>query len=218
MFIWLKARFPYIVIFLALLMGSFWWYMPKAALSATEVDRYMARIEQQDHIFASAAANQRFRAFLEADDGEAFYTLNYYKFREKAQYDADLMKTGTAESGLSGEDAYTLFSTAMVKLLAAQASHPIFGTEWLADTSGAWDRLVIVRYRNRRDIAEIYANPKFGEISHHKWAALASGERQLASAVHIPSMHYPIFLLAFFVSLGLAYGFNSLLRIRRPTK
>jgi hypothetical protein len=97
----------------------------------------------------------------------------------------------------------------MIPLLARRASHPIFGTNWLGG-DGNWDRLVIVRYRSRRDIAEIYADPAFAEASVHKWAAIRENGRMLAQGLHIPEAFIPAVLLAllagYFVRTALRFA------------
>lgn len=81
----------------------------------------------------------------------------------------------------------------MVKLLAQNASHPIFGTtSILSDsidfTPDNWDRLVIVHYRSRRDMANIFASDEFANASAHKWAGIKSNHRLVVQATHIPSI------------------------------
>ena len=83
----------------------------------------------------------------------------------------------------------------MLRLLASRASHPIFGSQWADIASSGWDRIVIVRYRSRRDIAEIFASPEFAEASAHKWAALKRNDRMLVQGLHIPELHIPAILL-----------------------
>ena len=84
----------------------------------------------------------------------------------------------------------------MLRLLARRASHPIFGSDWADTASSGWDRIVVVRYRSRRDIAEIFASSEFSEASAHKWAALKRNDRMLVQGLHIPELQVPAALLA----------------------
>lgn len=159
-------------------------------LSSEEVDRYLERIESQTQIPGGRHDIPELRRFLESDDGRAFYTVNLYEFHERAQYLGDQPYQG------SGREAFERFSEVMLGLLATRASHPIFGSEWADSASSGWDRIVIVRYRSRRDIAEIFANPDFADAGAHKWAALKRNDRMLVQALHIPELHVPLALLA----------------------
>ena len=99
----------------------------------------------------------------------------------------------------------------MIKLLARNSSHPIFGTDWVDEHSSDWDRLVIVRYRSRRDIAEIFASEEFADASEHKWAALADNDRLLVQGLHIPSFY----LIALILTLLIYALYSIRLRTRK---
>ena len=86
----------------------------------------------------------------------------------------------------------------MVRLLTAHASHPIYAGEWPEAWENSninnWDRIVIVRYRSRRDIADIFASQDFAIASADKWAALQKNERMLVQGTHIPELYALIML------------------------
>ncbi len=165
----------------ALLLGLFmlWYSWGATPLSADEIDVYMTEMAAQPEVFENDQERAAMRSFLEADDGRPFYTINLYAFHDRADYSSETGFEG------SGREAYDRFSAVMVRLLASRASHPIFGTAWL-EGDGDWDRLVIVRYRSRRDIAAIYASPEFALASVHKYAAIDANARMLAQGLHIP--------------------------------
>lgn len=175
----------------ALLLGALLWMYAwsQSPLSAEEVDRYIERIEAQTQNPGGRHDIPELRRFLDSDDGNPFYTVNLYEFREQAQYLDDQPHRG------SGQEAFARFSEVMIRLLASRASHPIFGSQWADITSSGWDRIVIVRYRSRRDIAEIFASPEFVDASAHKWAALQRNDRMLVQGLHIPELHIPAILL-----------------------
>jgi len=173
-----------------LLVALLWTYAwSQNPLSADEVDRYIERIQAQTQNPGGRHDIPELRRFLDSDDGNPFYTVNLYEFREQAQYRDDTPHGG------SGREAFARFSEVMLRLLASRASHPIFGSQWADIASSGWDRIVIVRYRSRRDIAEIFASPEFAEASAHKWAALQRNDRMLVQALHIPEFHIPAILL-----------------------
>jgi uncharacterized protein (DUF1330 family) len=173
-----------------LLAALLWLYAwSQTPLSAEEVDRYIERIEAQTQNPGGRHDIPELRRFLDSDDGNPFYTVNLYEFHEQAQYLDDQPHQG------SGQEAFARFSEVMLRLLARRASHPIFGSQWADIASSGWDRIVIVRYRSRRDIAEIFASPEFAEASAHKWAALERNDRMLVQGLHIPELHIPAILL-----------------------
>jgi hypothetical protein len=161
-----------------------------APLTELEIDRYIDRIESQTQVPGGRHDLPALRRFLEEDDGEPFYTVNLYEFHDRAQYVGGKADVGT------GRDAYDRFSRVMVRLIAERSSHPIFGSDWIDSGTTTWDRIVIVRYRSRRDIAEVFASTEFAEASADKWAALKNNDRLLVQALHIPELHVPVILLA----------------------
>ena len=180
--------------FAALLLALLWLYAaPGTPLSPAEVDAYMAAIEGQTQRPGGRQDPVALRRFLEEDDGGPFYTVNLYDFRDVAQYEGD---AAGADPAVSGTEAFDRFSAVMIPLLARQASHPVFGTRWSDGGTSGWDRLVIVRYRSRRDMAEIFASDAFADASAHKWAALARNERLRVLGLQVPELGLPLGLLA----------------------
>ncbi|MFT7671415.1 MAG: hypothetical protein ACI8X5_004133 [Planctomycetota bacterium] len=178
-------------VFTILMLGLLWLYaFSQSPLSAEEVDRYIERIEAHAHKPGGRHDMAELRRFLDSDDGRAFYTVNLYEFNDRAQYFDDQPHQE------SGREAFGRFSKVMLRLLAKRASHPILGSDWADIASSGWDRIVVVRYRSRRDIAEIFASPEFSEASAHKWAALKRNDRMLVRGLHIPELHVPLAVLA----------------------
>lgn len=172
-------------------VGLMFWYQWSArSLSPAEVNGYMNAIAAQTQMPGGRHDLTALRHFLETDDGQPFYTVNLYRFHDQAEY-----PQGSAYDG-SGALAYDRFSRIMIRLLAARASHPVFGTNWIGTGRTDWDRIVIVRYRSRRDIADMFASDAFAEASLHKWAALEANERLLAGAVSVPGGGSVIFLMS----------------------
>ena len=169
-------------------------------LSSEEVDHYIARIQSQPQTPGGRHDMEALRRFLEDDDGRPFYTVNLYDFHERAQYLDDRLNQRT------GQETFDRFSEVMLRLLAERSSHPIFASNWTDAEITAWDRIVIVRYRSRRDIAEIFASAEFAEASAHKWAALKRNDRLLVQGLHLPELHLPVILLAL---LGAALFLSS---------
>lgn len=177
-----------------ILFGLLYWYQWSArTLSEDEIETYLSAIEAQTQIPGGKHDMVALRAFLEADDGRPIYTVNLYKFHEQAAYPAGSGFTGT------GEQAYELFSKAMISLMTKRGSHPIYGSSW-ADASSDWDRIVVVRYRSRRDLVDLFATDTFADASLHKWASIRDHQRMLVQATHIPDGKLLFLVLAFLAS------------------
>jgi len=188
-----------------LMLAGLWLYLGSGqALTQQEVDDYIGRIQAQ-------AGNpgqhdlQALRRFLEQDDGRPFYTVNLYQYYQQANYP-------DGQSELTGREAFNKFSAVMVKLLAQRASHPIFGSDWADSHLNPWHRLVIVRYRSRADIADIFASTEFAQASIHKWAGLERNQRLLVQGLHIPE------LTPFLIVLLMLMGLSLFMTLKPPTR
>ena len=175
------------ILTIPLLVLVAWYHGGSEPLSGDEVEFYLSSIGEQDQNPGGRHDFKALRNFLENDDGQPFYTVNLYNYHPKAHYELGSEYSNKFLDD-SGRAAFDRFSKVMIKLLASHASHPIFGSEWMDDSSD-WDRLVIVRYRSRRDIAKIFASDEFADASEHKWAALVDNERLLVQGLHIPSVY-----------------------------
>lgn len=175
-----------------------WYHGIETPLSKEEVEQHLAVIKGQKHSPGGRHDLKALRDFLESDDGHPFYTVNLYKYHVKAQYGDDSQNINKQEE-ISGQEAFENFSKVMVKLLPRHASHPIFGSSWVDHASSSWDRLVIVRYRSRRDIAKLFSSDEFASASEHKWASLADHERLLIQGLHIPSFYFVVIIMCLLV-------------------
>ena len=192
-----------------ILMALMYWYQWSARiLTSSEVDAYLATIQAQSQDPGPRHDLPALRGFLEQDDGKPIYTVNLYQFNKVADY-----PEGSGFSG-TGEEAYDRFSSVMVSLMARRGSHPIYGSSWADEASSAWDRIVIVRYRSRRDLADLFATEAFAEASLHKWASLREHDRMLVQALHVPDGRY----IAMLISLVFGIIFYAVGRIRLTQK
>lgn len=174
----------------AVVIFTFWYQWSARALLPIEVDTYMQIIEAQTKNTSSKHDLPALRKFLNEDDGKPIYTVNMYNFNKIANY-----PTNSGFDG-SGEQAYDRFSQTMVKLMLKRGSHPIFGSDWRDPSSSNWERIVIVRYRSRRDLADLFATPEFADASLHKWASIKDHERMLVKATHVPNAILIVALIA----------------------
>jgi hypothetical protein len=158
---------------LAILYGVFWlWYGGQAApLAQEEVDALIASIERSSRTRGGPDLEllEALRAVGEADDGHEFYMVNLMRIRKKALY---------PDGYDFGEDvraAARRYAAGIVPELLKRASFPVFlgaPTSLFLQPEGAdeWDQVGIVRYRSRRDLLEMVAEPGLAKIGVHKWA------------------------------------------------
>lgn len=167
----------------------YWYQWSASPLSQKEVDNYIATLSAQTQIPGGRHDLDAVRDLLEHDDGKPVYTLNLYSFRDVADYPA-----GSGFSG-TGEEAFSRFQRAMVRLTPKRAAHPVFSTSWTHDRTNDWDRVVIMRHRSRRDLADMFASDEFADASMHKWAAIETLDRSVVEAIQLPDGQIAILLL-----------------------
>jgi len=180
---------------LMFLAFMYWYQWSAHILTPSEVDAYMAKIEAQTQIPGPRHNLPALRKFLEDDDGKPVYTVNMYEYHEVADYPE------TSEFSGTGEEAYDRFASVMISLMAKRGSHPVYGSIWADEANSKWDRIVIVRYRSRRDLVDLFATDAFAEASLHKWASLRKHDRMLVQARHIPDGRYIFLLIALIVGI-----------------
>lgn len=168
----------------------YWYQFSSQILSPKEVNTYMGIVETQTQNSSARHDLPALRNFLNEDDGKPIYTVNLYNFHGIANYPKN------SGYGGSGEQAYERFSQVMIPLMLKRGSHPIYSSYWSDLTTSNWDRIVIVRYRSRRDLVDLFATNEFAEASLHKWASIKEHERMLVQAIHIPSSIFIIIIFA----------------------
>lgn len=195
---------------IAFFMMMYWYQWGSSSLSPSEVEEYMAVLEAQTQTPGARHDLTALRNFLSEDDGKPIYTVNLYNFHDVASY-----PDGSAFGG-TGAQAYERFSQIMVPLMLKRGSHPIYGSTWADRFNSKWDRIVIVRYRSRRDLVDLFATDDFADGSLHKWASLREHERMLVQALHLPDGKYIFTLIA--ILLGILINLVGRRMVRtRPT-
>jgi hypothetical protein len=160
---------------LAILYGLFvFWYGGRGApLTLREVDALLADIQRNagGEDGASPRMLEALRRVGEADDGREFYMVNLMRHREKAVY---------PEGNDFDDDvqaAERRYAAGILPRLLKRACLPVFvgtPTGLFIQPEGAdvWDQVGIVRYRSRRDLLEMVAEPGMSAVGVHKWASL----------------------------------------------
>ena len=157
-----------------------WWYTnTEGPLTAEEVEHFVAAYETANPGERSA---ERFRAFLSDDSGRQFIMVNALDLAEDSPH------VPGANPGESAAQLLGRYMEYMYPALLRRACHPVYAGRAIApamDVVGVgnaeqWTTGALMRYRSRRDLAEIATNPEFAGRHAFKIAAL---ERTLAFPV-----------------------------------
>lgn len=163
--IWLGTASLYLVFWL-------WYVGVRRPLGLDETDRYMKGIAAQG---VGDEQLSELRQFLEADTGKSFVMANILKLYERPP---------EVPQGASAHDTSRKLLERYAKpfkgAILRRACHPVFmGTaagkaieRWGVDDTADWSSAGMIRYRSRRDFAEILLLPAFTENHPFKLAAL----------------------------------------------
>ncbi len=156
----------------ALYVGFFGWYTSFGGpLTSEEIDRYVAILEERA---ADPQITAALRKFLEEDTGDDFAMVNVIELREPPL---------AVEGVPPGETATQVLGRYMAFMwpeLLRRACHPVVvGAAaanaldiWGIEGAESWSQGALMRYRSRRDMMEIAANPAFSGPHEFKQAAM----------------------------------------------
>jgi len=159
-----------------LVYGAFaaWYFNWRGRIRADEVDGYVARIRAVNPHSADRTADGVLRKFLEDDDGREFFMLNLVRL---APGDVKDPKTGALRPARAVMQDYT---NAFLPALIARGGHPAmvarkaggYVDSWGVEADPGWSVVGYMRYRSRRDMAELASDPRFGGGHEFKFAAV----------------------------------------------
>lgn len=167
------ARWTWLV--LAVIYAAFFaWYTSfRGPLSDAEIEDYLMRFAAGN---PSPSAQQlaNLRRFMEEDTGDDFVMVNLIDIYETPQ------QIPGVEPGETSEEVLAKYMAYMFPALLSRASHPVFGGSAanvamdLMNAPGMerWTSAGLMRYRSRRDLLEIAANPAFADAHLFKIAAM----------------------------------------------
>lgn len=158
----------------ALLYGAFraWYDNWRGRMRPEEIERFLAGMKGTP----GAALNDldTLRRFLEADDGREFFMLNLVKL---APGEVPHPKTGepTRAALLMRE-----YISGFLSVLIRRGGHPAlqaakvggYVDAWNVPPDPGWSFVGVVRYRSRRDMAELALDPRFTAAHPFKLAAI----------------------------------------------
>jgi hypothetical protein len=160
------------IVVAALYAGFFLWYTGvRGPLTPEEVDHY---VEVMTEGGTAPERIAELRKFLDDDPGGDFVIVNAILFRERP------LEVGDVRAGESSRDVLDRYMEYMWPALLMRACHPVVGgpaaatavEAWGIENGEEWSMAGLMRYRSRRDMLEIVANPVFRDSHEFKLAAM----------------------------------------------
>lgn len=208
-----RNRFA-LVLFVALLapyLAFLLWQTPvlwRSPLTATEIERYAAAMEQ--HLSQppeeKAAFIARIREWAAGDDGRPVLLLNLMRYRDRL---------GALPAGLAPMatplEANAHYEGLVAPLALKRGEYPLVGGAAQAESltpldpaSDRWDRVVVMRAPSRRAFIEFMADPAYGPSVPYKTAAAELVLIPLDAELAVPDLRLALgaALLVIFLSIG----------------
>jgi hypothetical protein len=167
----LNSYWPWVIALVIYLVFRAWYDNWRGRLSAGEIAALMLRISANNQ--AERSDRDTLRLFLETDDGREFFMLNLIRFA-----DGDVADPKTGER-LPARKVMQGYTRMFLPALFARGGHPALAARKIGgflDTWGTecppWSMMGYVRYRSRRDLAELVCDPKFSDAHDFKYAAI----------------------------------------------
>jgi hypothetical protein len=163
---WIPALSVY-ALFLA------WYVNWRGPLRAAEVKAFIDRLDSREAGGGERNDIEAFRRFLEADDGREFFMVNVVRIAPGEVVGPD----GVTRPAREVFERYTrhflpaLFARGGHPALAASKVGPYFDA-WGVPPDPGWSLLGYMRYRSRRDLAVLVADPRFSGAHDFKFAAM----------------------------------------------
>jgi hypothetical protein len=182
-----------------------WYFNWSGPLNGQEIDKAMAAFE------ASTGSEYTdlddLRAFLEEDDGKEIVMANLVRLHQEDvphPVSGDLVPPAT----VVGE-----YFEPFMKAMFLRGGHPVYQAgisggyidSWNVDADPRFGIAMMVRYRSRRDMVELFANPIFSEMHVYKFVAIektASFPTQISFSTFLQPKYWVPGLLLLMASLA----------------
>lgn len=145
-------------------------------LTAEEINQHLAVAEKNLTFENKERVMKGLRKWAEADDGKPVYMVNVMRYYDKLN-----RLPGTPDFQGTPQESNKLYEDAAVPMLTKNAGSLIYGSE----TQGAnvlaigdspamdnWNRVLVVRYPNRRAFLQLLSDPAYAPIEPYKLMAL----------------------------------------------
>jgi hypothetical protein len=198
------ALFP--ALFVVLFTALWYWQSPGYRLTPGDIDQYLGRMEaglqmeqrEKDEFLT------RLRQWAEHDDGKPVHMLNLIRF-----HDPMPPVPGHPEFKGSAEEANAHYERAIRPLLAARGVYPVFASTphdlgpelenksnliGFSPAMDDWDRVMLVRYPNRRAFLDMASDPTYLKMAPFKLAAIDLGFVPLNKNYQLPDPRWIVAL------------------------
>jgi hypothetical protein len=169
----LNSYWPWVIAFLIYLLFRAWYDNWRGRLSAGEIAALMPRIVANNRGERERGEVETLRQFLETDDGREFFMLNLIRFADGNVADPKSGEQLPARKVMQG------YTRMFLPALFARGGHPALAARKIGgflDSWGSecppWSMMGYVRYRSRRDLAELICDPRFSGAHAFKYAAI----------------------------------------------
>lgn len=170
----MTSFWPWAVSLFAYLVFLSWYVNWRGRVTMDEVPKLMDAIALNTPDVGKRNDISTLRAFLEADDGREFFMLNLVRIASGKVADP---VTGEMQSPRRVMEGYTkMFLPALFRrgghpAVIARKVGPYFDA-WGVELDPGWTIMGYMRYRSRRDMAVLVADPRFGGAHDFKFAAM----------------------------------------------
>lgn len=204
---------------LAILFATFWtWQVPstRGKLTKTDVEAYIQSLQGRLPAKPEREAEflARLRAWGNADDGKPVYMLNVMSYFQQLQ-----QVPGAPSISVSPAESNRIYEDHVMPLAVQLGAYPILGGEASgrqipglrhSDLIGSTasidraDRVLVMRYPNRRAFLELISDPRYLRWTPYKFAALELALVPVTSVAVIPDLRWILggLCLAAFLATG----------------
>ena len=144
-----------------------WYDNWRGPLSAAEIDAFFAQVHGK---YGGGNDPAVLRRFLEADDGREFVMLNLVKVEQ------GMVADPVTGDPVPGPAMMKRYSDPFVRALIARGGHPgmvghkvgPYVDAWNVEGDPGWTLFGLMRYRSRRDMIRMAADPRFTDSHPYK--------------------------------------------------
>ncbi len=211
----MKHRFELVLalFFVALFAGFCLWLQPGSALTQSEVDRYIAGYERNWPLPADEKARliANMRAWGEADDSNPVYMINLMGY-----YDQLKQIPGLPPFKGTPARANELYEESAIPRLLELGAYPLVAgeaqgvqspdrVELLGEAGNDnLQRILVVRYPNRRAFFELLSDPGYLDVMPYKFASMNTTLVPSNGTLVVPELRFALgsLLLSSFLLIG----------------
>jgi hypothetical protein len=144
-----------------------WYDSWRGPLTKAEIDTFFAEVHAK---YGGGNDPAVLRSFLEADDGKEFVMLNLVKIEPGTVTDP------ASGAAIPGREALQRYTQPFVRALFRRGGHPVmvgrkvgpYVDAWNVEADPGWSIFGLMRYRSRRDLIAMVADPLFAEKHPYK--------------------------------------------------